>query len=80
MSVPIGVNFANVTFKDRLYHAILPITTLVFINSSSIILHTREKMIEVLDSDYVLFAKARGENTFNIIFRHCIRNILLPAI
>lgn len=80
MSVPIGVDFSNVTFKDRLHHAILPIITLVFINSSAIILHTREKMIEVLDSDYVLFAKARGENTFSIIFRHSIRNILLPAI
>lgn len=80
MSVPIGVDFANVTFKDRLHHAILPIITLIFINSSAIILHTREKMIEVLDSDYVLFAKARGENTFSIVFRHSIRNILLPAV
>lgn len=80
MSVPIGVDFSNVTFSDRLHHAILPIITLIFINSSAIILHTREKMIEVLDSDYVLFATARGENTFSIIFRHCIRNILLPAI
>lgn len=80
MSVPIGVDFSNVTFSDRLHHAILPIITLIFINSSTIILHTREKMIEVLDSDYVLFATARGENTFSIIFRHCIRNILLPAI
>ncbi len=80
MSIPIGVDFSNVTFKDRIHHAILPIITLIFINSSAIILHTREKMIEVLDSDYVLFAKARGENTFSIIFRHSIRNILLPAI
>lgn len=80
MSVPIGVDFSNVTFSNRLHHAILPIITLIFINSSAIILHTREKMIEVLDSDYVLFATARGENTFSIIFRHCIRNILLPAI
>lgn len=80
MSIPIGVDFYNVTFSNRLHHAILPIITLIFINSSAIILHTREKMIEVLDSDYVLFATARGENTFSIIFRHCIRNILLPAI
>ena len=80
MSIPIGVDINSVSFSDRLKHAILPIMTLSFIGSSGIILHTREKMLEILESDYVLFARARGESTFSIIFRHGIRNVLLPAI
>jgi peptide/nickel transport system permease protein len=47
---------------------------------SNIALHTRQKIIDVLESDYVLFAKARGESTFSIIKRHGLRNIMLPAI
>ena len=33
-----------------------------------------------MNSDYFLFAKARGENGWNIIKRHGVRNVLLPAI
>ncbi len=41
---------------------------------------TREKLIEVLSSDYVLFAKARGEKGLDLVLRHGIRNVALPAI
>jgi len=37
-------------------------------------------MIHVLESDYVLFARARGESKSQIVFRHGIRNVLLPAM
>jgi peptide/nickel transport system permease protein len=37
-------------------------------------------MIEILDSDYVLFARARGESTWSIVKHHGLRNVLLPAI
>lgn len=47
---------------------------------SNIALHTREKMAQVMESDYVLFARARGESEWSIIRRHGIRNILLPAM
>ena len=36
--------------------------------------------MDVLESDYVLFAKARGESQWGIMKRHGVRNILLPAI
>lgn len=80
LSVPIGVEASGVTMWDRISHAILPAVTLSITGISNITLHTREKMIEVMDSDYVLFAKARGENAFSIIGRHGIRNIALPAM
>ena len=47
---------------------------------SNIALHTREKMIQVMESDYVLFARARGESTGRIVWQHGVRNILLPAL
>ena len=37
-------------------------------------------MIQVMESDYVLFAKARGESKSRIVFHHGIRNVLLPAL
>ena len=80
LSVPIGMEAAGVTIADRIQHAILPALTLSITGVSNIALHTREKMIEIMESDYVLFARARGESTWNIVKNHGLRNVVLPAI
>ena len=80
LSVPIGVEASGVTLLDRVRHAILPAVTLSITGISNITLHTREKMIDIMESDYILFAKARGEKTGSIILHHGIRNVLLPAM
>ena len=80
LSVPIGVLTEDVTFLDRLSHIVLPALTLSFVGIANICMHTREKTIEVLNSEYVLFARARGENVRSIVSRHVIRNVSLPAI
>ncbi len=80
LSVPIGVEASGVTFLDRVQHAILPALALSITGISNITLHTREKMIDVMESDYVLFARARGESTLQIIKNHGLRNIALPAM
>lgn len=80
LSVPIGAAAEDVTVGDRMYHAVLPAAALSLTGISSIALHTREKMIEVMESDYVLYARARGESEFSIVVRHGLRNILLPAM
>ena len=80
LSVPIGMEAAGVTFLDRVRHAILPALTLSITGISNIALHTREKMIDIMESDYVLFAQARGEKTGSIVRRHALRNVLLPAL
>ena len=80
LSVPIGVEASGVTFMDWVSHAILPAAALSITGVSNIALHTREKMIDIMESDYVLFARARGESTRSIIFRHGLRNVLLPAM
>ena len=79
MSVPIGVAPEDVTFWQRLHHLALPAITLSFLSFANIALHTREKLVEVLLSDYVLFARARGESNWSILRRHSLRGILIPA-
>ena len=68
-AVPVGKAAADVTLGDRIYHLILPAFTLSITGVSSIALHTRQKIIDVLKSEYVLFAQARGESTWQIIKR-----------
>ena len=79
-SSPIGVLSGEVTFWDKLHHLFLPAFTLSLMSFSNIALHTRQKLIDVLNSEYVLFARARGEGNWSILRRHGLRNILLPAL
>lgn len=80
LSVPIGVIQSEVTFWDKIQHIILPALTLSILSVANICMHTREKVCEVMDSEYVLFAKARGESQRSIIRNHVLRNVSLPAI
>ncbi len=80
LSVPIGMEAQDVTFLDRARHAVLPAVTLSITGVSNIALHTREKMIDIMESDYVLFARARGESLRDIVRGHALRNVLLPAM
>ena len=79
-AVPVGTAAADVTLADRLVHGILPAAALSLTGISNIALQTREKMAEVMESDYVLFARARGEKKWTMIRRHGLRNIALPAM
>lgn len=78
--VPIGVEASAVTWTDRLFHAVLPALTLGLTGTSAIAMHTRAKVIEVMESDYIFYARARGESGAGIISRHVIRNIALPVL
>ena len=80
LSVPIGVEASGVTFADRVYHAVLPALTLSITGISNIALHTREKMIDICGSDYMLFARMRGEKGWRLFKNYGFRNVLLPAI
>ena len=80
LGVPIGTLSEHVTFWDWLNRLILPMITLSIVGVAQIALYTRDKLIDEMNSDYFLFAKARGESGWNLIKRHGIRNILLPAV
>ncbi len=79
-SIPIGMAASDVTLKERILHAILPALTLSITGIANIALHTREKMAEVMESEYMLFAMARGEKKKSRILRHGLRNMLFPAL
>lgn len=80
LGVPAGILAADVTLWDHLRHMILPMITLSVVGIAPIALHTRQKLIDVLESDYVLFAKARGESDGKILREHGLRNIAIPAL
>ena len=79
-SVPIGVSAADVTLSDAVHHLVLPALTLSVTGVANIALHTREKVVDVLESDYVRFARARGESELSVIVHHGLRNVALPAV
>lgn len=79
-SVPIGVSAADVTLADTVHHLVLPALTLSVTGVANIALHTREKVVDVLESDYVRFARARGESELSVIMHHGLRNVALPAV
>ena len=80
MAVPMGKLESEVTLGDRIYHLILPVITLTIASISEIVLYTRQRVVEIINSDFILYARARGENTWQIVTRHVLRNALLPAI
>ena len=79
-SVPIGVSAADVTLADAVHHLVLPALTLSVTGVANIALHTREKVVDVLESDYVRFARARGESELSVVVHHGLRNVALPAV
>jgi peptide/nickel transport system permease protein len=80
LAAPPGVPADAVTIWQRIHHIILPAATLAFLSFANLALHTREKLIDVYESDYALFARARGGSDTRILFRHGIRNALIPAV
>lgn len=79
-STPIGASSENVSLADALHHMALPAITLSVTGIANIALHTREKTIDVMNTDYVKFARARGLSTGKIVLHHGIRNLAMPAI
>ena len=79
-SVPIGVDAAQVSWAQKLHHLVLPAIVLGVASAPSIALHTRQKTIDVLGSEYARFARSRGEKGARLLLRHGLRNLVLPAI
>lgn len=59
---------------------ILPCLALCVFTTASISRYTRSEMIEVLDSEYILFAQSKGICGPRLIFQHALRNSLIPVI
>lgn len=80
LAAPMGKLAGEVTISERLHHLVLPALTLSITGISGITMYTRQKMRDILETDYVLFARARGEKGWTLIKRHGLRNIMMPAV
>ncbi|XCB28953.1 ABC transporter permease [Arcanobacterium hippocoleae] len=80
MNAPLGKLAAEVTFTDRLHHLVLPAFTLALVSIGDVLLYTREKVCTELHSQMADYARARGESTRQLTWRHILRNVSLPAI
>jgi len=66
--------------RDALWHIIMPAVTLSTIPTAIIARMTRSSMLEVLRQDYIKTAKAKGLSQFSVIFKHALRNALIPVV
>ena len=77
-------NFNEMSFGGKLIdlarHLVLPVIVLFTISLSGLQRQMRANMLEVLDSDYVKFARAKGLSEFKVIFKHALRNAVNPMI
>ena len=67
-------------FTDIARHLILPSIVLFTISLSGLQRQMRANMLEVLDSDYVKFARAKGLSEWRVLFKHALRNAINPMI
>jgi peptide/nickel transport system permease protein len=67
-------------FMDLLWHLILPVIATAFGGLAGISRYTRSSMLEVIKQDYIRTAKAKGLSPKRIIWRHALKNALLPII
>ncbi len=77
---PIGVAPADVTPLQALHHLLLPLVALTVLGVAQIALHTRAKMVEIMQSDFALYARAQGASQREVALRHGARNAALPAL
>lgn len=67
-------------FRDRLLHAILPTITLTLLQVSGWVRYTRSSFLEVIKEDYLRTARAKGLSERVVIFKHALRNAIIPVI
>ena len=63
---------------DRLQHIALPVLTLLIISFALYSRYMRASMLDVINSDYVRTARAKGVPEWKVIMRHVFRNALIP--
>ncbi len=65
---------------DMAHHMVMPVTTLVLTSIGSLTRYTRTNMLEVLNSDYIRTARAKGLSEQKVINKHAFRNTLIPLV
>ena len=76
----VGLNIRPATGSDSFACFILPAFTVALLSVAQIMRMTRSSMLETLRSDYMRTARAKGVKENKIIWKHAIRNALLPVV
>jgi peptide/nickel transport system permease protein len=74
------ITFNLPAFWDVLKHLILPAVALGTIPMAVVTRMTRSSMLEVMNEDYVRTARAKGVAPWRVVFRHALRNAMLPTV
>lgn len=79
-----GPNFSDLNFIEKVldisHHLVLPVFVLFTISLAGLQRQMRANMLDVLDSDYVKFARAKGLSEGIVIYKHALRNAINPMI
>lgn len=77
-----GMRTINAEFSvmDRLRYLILPASLMAFHSAAQYSRYVRASMLEVIRQDYITTARAKGQSERNVIYRHALRNALIPLI
>lgn len=79
MTIDALLNLRFDIFIDALRHLVLPVITLSYLSWALLLKVTRSSMLEALRQDYVTTARAKGLAERVVIFRHVLKNALIPV-
>lgn len=71
---------AEFSLLDRLHHLILPAIVLATADMAGLTRYTRSSMLEVINQDYIRTARSKGFRESTVIYKHGLRNGLIPII
>ena len=78
--LPVAGRGIDEGFGLRLKHMVMPVTVLALDPLASYLRLTRSSMLEILDSEYIKLARAKGVGTWAIIGKHALRNALIQPL
>lgn len=77
-------NFQSLPFWDKAWdlvkHAILPVFVQAFAGLAWLSRYTRSSMLEIIRQDYIITARAKGLSERDVIYKHALKNALLPIV
>lgn len=77
---PMGEDAQTATIGQKVHHLILPVLALGLLGVGNIALHTRAKVSEVMNSEFIHYAQAQGDKGWPLIWFHVLRHAITPAL
>lgn len=71
---------ADFSLADRIKHLILPVAMLTFVSAAGYMRYLRSSMLDVIHEDYVRTARAKGGSERLVIYKHALRNAIIPLV